>query len=130
MKLTFTAKLLIVSLFTVLPLVGFLVVSGQDAKKPKSVVFDTKSPVILENSQVLTLGTFKTFTSAEWREMTKDDEVCKLVDRVSAAALAKDYWKVDFRRAFYDSFHEQLAKYLMDKYNQGNAFGVKGEKHE
>lgn len=69
---------------------------------------------------VLTLNApTKTFTEAEWEELTKDDEVLKFVDRVNAAALAKDYWKTDFRRAQYDAFNEVCSKHVLDKYNQG-----------
>lgn len=66
----------------------------------------------------------KVFTANEWEEMTRNDEVRKFVEQVNAAALSKDYWKDDFRRAFYDSFQEQYAEYLTKRFNQGKPFSV------
>lgn len=67
------------------------------------------------------------FTADEWKEMTKDDEVKKFCDRVNAAAVIKDYWKDDFRRALYDAFNEEYGRYMMARYNNGNPFIVTGD---
>lgn len=67
----------------------------------------------------------KVFTASEWEELTRTDEVKRFVEKVNAAATSKAYWKEDFRRAFYDSFHEQYAKYSVEKYNNGEPFSIK-----
>jgi len=105
MKITLTA---ITSLF-------ILIVYGQEPVKWQTLK--------TEQAKLPT----KAFTAAEWEEMTKNDEVKKFVDRVNAAAVTKDYWKEDFRRAFYDAFNEQFGKYAVEKYNHGEPFIINME---
>lgn len=68
----------------------------------------------------------KFFTAEDWENLTENDEVNRFVERVNAAAFAKDYWKDDFRRALYDAFHEEYGKLMVEKYNNGEGFCVKG----
>jgi len=67
----------------------------------------------------------KTFTKAEWEELTKNDEVLAFVKRVGELAIAKDYWHEDFRRALYDTLYEEHSKHCMNKYNNGEEFVIR-----
>ena len=60
----------------------------------------------------------------DWEELTKDDEVYNFTKRVNESALKKDYYSKDFRRAVYDSFHEETNKYLINKYNEGKPISI------
>lgn len=57
-------------------------------------------------------------TDTEWTVMRQDDPVFEFTEKVNAAAVAKPYWRTDFRRAHYDAFTEEANRYALEKYRK------------
>ena len=66
----------------------------------------------------------KTFTKEQWKVMVAADPVMSFVERVNKVAVAKDYWEVDYRRALFDAFHEEMGKHALKTFNDGEPFNI------